>query len=191
MFPAGQSILETYKVNVLRSQWVTTIMYDFFTRVHITIFFYLSSYYNFFILLFGWCSHVLYSSVYLVYSIGNCSPTNVLILYSLSIILTSYHKGRWFSFSLHLTSTIPDFLISPCTTTFRGSSSLIFSGLHVYLCTLQQLQGMGYTWFLFMLNPLGGLIRKSDLRRVEPLVNIILTSYGLHIFLILSPKHLT
>ena len=42
-----------------------------------------------------------------------------------------------------------------------------------------------------MLNSVGGLTRKRYLRRVEPLVNTVLMSYGLHIFLILSanPKH--
>ena len=37
---------------------------------------------------------------------------------SLSIISTLSHKGRWFPFSFHIWSAIPDFFISPCTLIF-------------------------------------------------------------------------
>ena len=52
-------------------------------------------------------------------------------------------KGRWFPFSFHIWSTIPDFSISPRTISFRCSSSLTFSGRPIspwYI--LPQLQGM-------------------------------------------------
>ena len=77
----------------------------------------------------------------------------ILRYFSLSIILTSSHKSRWFPFSFHIWSAIPDFSISPTTTAFRCSSSLNFSRQHVSpLYTLAQLQGMEYTKFLVMLN---------------------------------------
>ena len=45
--------------------------------------------------------------------------------------------------------------------------------------------------FLVMFNSVGGLTRKRYLPRVEPLVNIILMSHGLHIFWIFSAWLLT
>ena len=50
---------------------------------------------------------------------------------ALSIISTSSHKVKWFPFSFHIWSAIPNFSISPRTTAFRCSSSLTFSGRHV------------------------------------------------------------
>ena len=50
---------------------------------------------------------------------------------SLSNIFTSSHKGRWFRFSFHIWSAIPDFSTSLRHTAFRCSSSLAFSGQHV------------------------------------------------------------
>ena len=100
-----------------------------------------------------------------------------------SIILTLSYKGRWYTFSFHIWSAIPDFSISPRTTAFRCSSNLIFCGRHVSpLYTLLQLQELEYTQFLIMLNSVGGLTRKSYLWRVEPLVNIVLiwTTYLLN-----------
>ena len=97
--------------------------------------------------------------------------------------LTLSHKDRWFPFSFHISSAISDFSISPRTTAYRCFSNLIFSGRHVSaLYILPQQQGMEYIQFLIMLRyP----------RRVEPLVNIFLISYGLHIFWILSARPLT
>ena len=45
--------------------------------------------------------------------------------------------------------------------------------------------------FLVMLNSVGWLTQKRFLQRVEPLENIVLMSYGLHIFWILSARSLT
>ena len=50
---------------------------------------------------------------------------------------------------------------------------------------------MKYTQFLIMLNSVGGLTWKRYLRRVEPLVNTVLMSYGLHILSILLAWPLT
>ena len=92
------------------------------------------------------------------------------------------HKDRWCLLSFHIWSAIPDFSISPLTTAFLCSSSLTFSGRPISpLYILPQLQGMEITHFLIMLNSTGGLTRKRYLRRIEPLVNTILMSYGLHI----------
>ena len=84
------------------------------------------------------------------------------------------------------------FSISPRTTAFRCSSSTTFSGRHVSnLNTLPQLQGLEYTQFLVKLKSVWGLKRKRYLRKVEPLVNIVLLSYELRIFRILSTRSLT
>ena len=92
----------------------------------------------------------------------------------LSSISTSSHKGRWFLFSFHIWSAIPDFSISPCTTAFWCSSSLTFSGRPVLLFyILPQLEGMEYTLFLIILNSVGGLTQKRYLWRAEPLVTNI------------------
>ena len=53
------------------------------------------------------------------------------------------------------------------------------------------MQGMEYSQFLIMLNSVGGLAWKRYLQRVEPLVNIVLMSYGLHILWILLARSLT
>ena len=50
---------------------------------------------------------------------------------------------------------------------------------------------MDYIQFLIMLNSVGGLTWKRFLRRVEPLVIIVLISYGQHILWILSTRPLT
>ena len=74
----------------------------------------------------------LYSFLYLVYSRGQHCPTRADSLrhlfqyFSLLIILTLSHKGRWFPFSFHIWSAIPDFSIFPCTTSFQCSCSLTF-----------------------------------------------------------------
>ena len=99
---------------------------------------------------------------------------------SLLIILTLCHKGRWFPFYFHIWFSIHDFSISPLATAFRYFSNLIFCGRHVSLL-YTQLQGIEYTQFLIILNSVGGLTPKRYLGRVEPLVNIVLMSYGLHI----------
>ena len=107
-----------------------------------------------------------------------------------SIISASSHKGRWFPFSLHIWSAIPDFSISPRTTALRCSS--ILSGQHVSpLYILPQLHGMEYTQFLVMWYSVDGLTRSRCLRRVDSLLNVVLMSYGLHIFWISSAKPLT
>ena len=120
------------------------------------------------------------------------SLRRLILLYSLSVILTSSYKGRGFPFSFHIWSAILDSSISPRTTAFRCSSSLTFSGRHISpVYILPQLPGMEYIQFLVMLNSVDGLTRKRNLRRVKPLVNIVLMSYGLHIFSILSARPLT
>ena len=117
--------LGTYKLNVLTRLGLLLLCMTF----------YLCSYTDFFVhltfLIIG--SHIVFISI-----LGlriQCS--------ALSIILTSSHKGRWFPFSFHIWSAIPDFSISPHTTTFRYSSSLTFSRWPVSLLyILPQLQGM-------------------------------------------------
>ena len=111
---------------------------------------------------------------------------------SVLIISTSSHKARWFPFAFHIWSTIPNFSISPRTTAFRCSSSLTFSGQHISpLYTLPQLQGMEYTQFGVMLNSVDGLTPKKYTQRVDTLMNIVLKSYGLHIFWMISTRSLT
>ena len=111
---------------------------------------------------------------------------------SLSIILTSSHKGRYFPLSFYIMSAIPNFSILPHTINYRCFSMLIFSERHVSLLyTLPQLQEMKYTQFLVMLNSVEGLTQKRYLRRVEPLVYINLMAYGLHLICIPSAWPLT
>ena len=100
---------------------------------------------------------------------------------SLIIILTSSHKGRWFPFSCDIWSAIPNFSISPRTTVFNVLLDLLLVG-GMPLYTLPQLQRTEYTQFLVMLNSVGSLTEKRYLKRVEPLSNTFLMSYGLHIF---------
>ena len=98
---------------------------------------------------------------YLVYSRGQHGPTCAASLRCLlfqcpsqSIILTLSHKGRWFPFSFHIWSAIPNFSISPCNTAFRYSCSLTFKGRHVLpLYILSQLHGMEYTCYVLTLDP--------------------------------------
>ena len=114
-----------------------------------------------------------------------------LLCSSLTIILTLSHKGRWFPFSFHIWSAILDFSISQCTTAFRCFCSHTFRGRHVSpLHTLTLLDGMEYTQFLVMLYSVRGLTRRRCLQRVEPLLNVVPISYGLHIFWIFSAKPL-
>ena len=134
---------------------ITTIMYDFFTCAHIQIFvwFFTCAHiqippHHLAFLIIG--SHIVFNSILRLLSrslwpnicadslrrlIPQCS--------ALPIISTLSHKGRWFPFSFHIWSAIPDFSISPRTTAFRCSSSLTFSGRPVSpLYILPQLQGM-------------------------------------------------
>ena len=66
--------------------------------------------------------------------------------------------GKFFPFSFHIWSAIPDFSISPCTTAFR-CSSLTFSGWPVSPLYILPQQ------FLIMLNSVGGLSWGRYLRR--------------------------
>ena len=174
--------------DVLTSLWITTIMFDFFIRVHITIFylaFLIIGSRIVFISLLCLLNRSLYPNI-----CADSLRRLILQCSSPSIILTSSHKGVFFPFSFHIWSAIPYF--SPHTIDFQCSSSLTFSGRYVSpWYTLSQLQGMEYTQFLVMLNSVEGLTRKRYLRRAEPLVNILLVSYGLHILQILSARPLT
>ena len=156
----------------------TTIMYDFLPELILRIFyltFLIIGSYIVFISILGLLNRSLLPNIY-ADSLRRLIPQC-----SLSIILTSSYKGWCFPFSFHTWSAIPNFSISPRTTAFRCSSSL--TGQHISpLYTLPQLQGMEFTEFLVMLNSLSGLTWKRYLWRVEPLVNIVLMSYGLHIF---------
>ncbi len=58
---------------------------------------------------------IMYSSLYLVYSAGDSLRYLILQYSALSIISTSFHKGRWFPFSFHIWSAIPDISILPRT----------------------------------------------------------------------------
>ena len=51
----------------------------------------------------------------------------------LPMILTSSYKGKWFPFSFHIWSAIPNFSTSPWHTAFQCSSSLSFSEQYVLL----------------------------------------------------------
>ena len=88
-----------------------------------------------------------------------------------------------FPFSFHVWSTINYFSISPHNIAFLCSSSLTFNERHVlfvYFTTTERdgvhtvLGHVEFCWWL------------DILQRVEPLVNTVLMSYGLHIFWILS-----
>ena len=152
-------IFETYKSNVLSTLWITIYYYY-------GIFFYLmlqfsSSLFDYW---FSYRDHPYTESTQQV-----CLPQDMRCFFSLilqcsflSIILITSHKGKWFPFSFHIGSAIPDFSISPRTTAFRPSSRLTFRGWH----------GMEYTQFLVMYS-VGGLTRKRYLRRVVPLLNIV------------------
>ena len=98
-----------------------------------------------------------YSSLYLVNS-----PDHILHCYSLSIILTSSNNSRWFPFSFHIWSVIPDFSISSHITDFQCSSCFNFCGWYVSLWyTLPWLHRMEYTQFLVMLYSVRGLTQKK------------------------------
>ena len=112
--------------------------YDYYYYMY--VFFYLSSFSNFFLNLTFLIisSHIVF--VFVLGLLNRSLWSNIcadslrrLILQcsSLSIILTLSHKGKWFPLSFHIWSAIPVFSISPRTTAFRYSSSLIFSGRHV------------------------------------------------------------
>ena len=140
---------------------------------------YSSSYSNLFYLVLIICSHILFISIF---SLLNRSPNpNVLTVYlshlilqcsSISIILTSSYKYRWFHFSFHIWSAILlfDFTSTWITFSLRYSSPLY---------TLPQLHAMEYTKYLINLHTLEGLTWKRNFRRVIPLLNIVLISFGL------------
>ena len=169
---------------ILSTLWITTYYYyvRFFTEARIAIFF---------ISHFWLLIPIMYSSLYLIY------PTVIQrmhcffkashsLMFFPSIILTSSHKGNWLPFSFYICSAIPDFSILLCTTDFRCSTNLTFNGQHVSpLYTLPQQHGMEYIRFLVMFT------RKRFSRRVGPLLNIVLISYGLNIFWIFSAWPLT
>ena len=124
---------------------MTTIMYDF---LPVLIFRFFKFFFHLAFLIIG--SHIVFDSILGLLN-GSLWPNicadslRCLILQcsALSFISTSSHKGRWFPFSFHIWSAIPDFSISPCTTAFRCSSSLTFSGWPVSpLYILPQLQRM-------------------------------------------------
>ena len=66
--------------------------------------------------------------------------------YSLSMISTWSHRGRWSPFSLHMWSATPDFSTSPRVTVFWCSWSFTWRGRPVSpLYFLPQLDGIVYT----------------------------------------------
>ena len=161
--------------------------------------FYQSSYSYFFLTFLIIGSHIVFISILGLLSrslkpniYADSLKCLILQCSSLSIILTLSHKRRWFPFSFHICSAIPDFSISLRTTAYRCSYNFIFSGRHVSpLYTLPQLQGVGLSQFMTMLNSVGCLTRKRYPWRVERVVNIVLMSYELHILWILSARPLT
>ena len=100
-------------------------------------------------------------------------------------------KHMFFLF-FHIWSAIPDFFILPHTTAFWCSSSLTFNGRYFLpLYTLPQLQRMEFKQFLAMLYSFGGLTQTRYFQSVDLLLNIVLISYGLHIFWIFLTRPLT
>ena len=95
-------------------------------------------------------------------------------LSSLSIILTLSHKSRWSPFSFYISSGILDF----STTAFRCTCSLTFRGWHVLPLYTFPRDGI----YKVLVHVVFCLTRRRCLRRVESLLNVILISYGLHIF---------
>ena len=69
---------------------------------------------------------------------------------SLSIILTSSYEGRWFPFSFHIWSSIPDFFISPNTTAFRCSSSLTFHTFVYFTTTARDGVHSSWSWWILL-----------------------------------------
>ena len=168
---------------------LSTVMSLFFTLTHIAFFF---------IQPFWLMVPISYSSLYLVCSTGQCSPLHCFFKTSYSLVFfpTNYFnfipQGRWFPLSFHISLAIPDFLTSTWNTAFRCSSSLTFSGLYASpLYTLPQLYRMEYMQFIVMLYSVGGLTQQRYFWRVRLLINIVLISYGLHIFWIFSAQILT
>ena len=168
-------IFGTYKPNY----YLLLLRSFFFTFAHVAIFFYLAfliigSQIEF-IFILGLFNRSLLSNI--------CSaPLWCLILqcFSLPIILTSSHKGRWFPFLFHIWSDMPNFLNSPHTTAFWYSSSFTFSGLDVSpFYTLPQLHRKEYIQLLFMLYSVESLTWKRYFWRVKPLLNTVLISYDI------------
>ena len=136
---SSEWIFRIYKLHTLL--WINTIIDHFFNWAHITTLFYLT------FLIIG--SHIVFMSILgqLNWSLlpnicANLLGRLILQCSSLSIILTSSYKGRWLLFSLYIWSVILDFSISPRTTAFRCSSSLIFVSGMSRLCII-------FRWFFF------------------------------------------
>ena len=111
---------------------ITTIMYDFLPVLIFNFFFscnlFIIGSHIVFISILGLLNRTLYPDIWadlLRHWILQCS--------ALSNISTSFHKGRWFLFSFHIRSAIPNFSISPHTTSFQCSSSLLVGNLS-HLC---------------------------------------------------------
>ena len=137
-----------YKLNVLTLARITTIMYDFLPvlifRFHLKNFFF---YYLAFLIigspyciqLYTWSTQQVIVAQRMCWFLKPSNPP----MFSPINYFNFVHKGRWFPFSFHIWSAIPDFSISPRTIAFRCSSSLTFSGRPVSpLYILPQLQGM-------------------------------------------------
>ena len=131
---------------------------------------------------------MLHSSLYLVYSTGHSLYPNIcadslrhLILQcSLSIILTSSFKGRWLPL-------FPSVIYGLLYLLFDVLLAFLLVGSMACLCILyHNYKGWSThsSWSCWIL-----LVAWHG--RDKPLVNIILMSYGLHIFWILSPRPLT
>ena len=124
--------------------------YDYY--YYVCFFFYLCSFSdNFFhiaFLIIG--SHIVFNSIFDLLrrslKLNVCADSLrrlILQCSALLLISTLSHKGRWFPVSFHIWSAIPDFSISPRSTAFWSSSSLIFSGWLVSpLYILPQLPGV-------------------------------------------------
>ena len=173
-------IFGTYKINVLTSLWLLLLCMIFFFLPELILWFFL----NLIFWIIG--SHIVFISAY-----ADSLKHLIIQYFSLSSISTLSNKGRWFLFSFHIWSAIPDFSISPHSNAFRHSSSLTFTTCLAFayfitaarcgVCTV-----LGPVEIL-----LGDLTWKRYFQRVNPLVNTVLMSYEPYIFWIFSARPLT
>ena len=96
------------------------------------------------------------------------------------IISTFSYKDIWFPFSFYRLSAILHFSISPRHKAFRYSSCLIFCGQHA--SPLYTAASDGVHVILGHVVIFVGLTRKRYFQRVVLLLNLVLISYGIHIF---------
>ena len=142
LLDSSEWTFRTYKRNLFTWLIMYVLIFRCFYLIYLFFFFFFIKHFNYCfsycIHLYNWPTQQIILPQHMCWFLKASNPP----MFSPIIISTSSYKGRWFRFLFHIWSAIPDFLISPRSTAFRYSSSLIFSGRSVSPLYILQLLGM-------------------------------------------------